>query len=549
MSAKVVVIGLDGATFDVIRPMIKEGDLPNISSLIDSGTSGVLKSTIPDLSPVAWTSMITGRKPGNHAIYDFMTRKRDSYDFRGVRGGDRVVKPVWSFLSDKGKKVGVINVTMSYPPEKVNGFIVSGIDAPGVNEDYTYPPSVQEDLKKGLGSYNIINPASFMKSKEEHLNGLFKMIDTRQKAADLLTKKYDPDFTMIVFIETDGAQHFYWKDMDKIHPDHNTNTPERFKNAIPDVYRKMDEYIGTLVNRYSEDTTFMLVSDHGFHGLHKIFILNNWLSEKGFLCFKEETLASRSMGRLSSLAGKVKNRLSLKKRSPRDNSRNPATSIEWENTKAYSDGAFGYIYVNLIGREPLGIVEPGDEYEQVRNDIMSGLMEVRDPENGLPVVERVYKREEIFTGPFFEEAPDIIATSREHYFVSSAVERTPLAEKRGKDKGLFQKHIWSGNHCPEGIFVIKGPGVKEGHTITDAAIVDITPTILYLMNQEIPGDMDGDLLSDAFTNDYLKENSPVYSEPGDLVRENDSASEGERHFSETEEEAVKERLRGLGYID
>lgn len=191
--SKVFIIGLDGATFDIIYPMIEKAQLPTISRLMKTGTHGVLKSTIPDLSPVAWTSMITGKKPGSHAIFDFISRQPDSYKFAPTRGCDRKVQPIWSILSDNGKQVGVINVTMSYPPEEVNGFIISGLDSPRLNENITYPPSLYNEIKEKLGEYILVNPYA-LTTREKHLKGMFEMIDNRLATTKYLMERYEWDF-------------------------------------------------------------------------------------------------------------------------------------------------------------------------------------------------------------------------------------------------------------------------------------------------------------------------------------------------------------------
>ena len=540
---KVLVIGLDGATFDIIYPLIKKGKLPNISRLIDTGTHGVLKSTIPDLSPVAWTSMITGRKPGNHPIYDFITRRESSYDFKSTKGGDRKVMPIWSILSENGKEVGVINVTMSYPPEKVNGFLISGIDSPGLDSTFTYPPSLHSEIKEKLGRYTLINPYG-LTTREKQLQGMFETLDNRIATTKYLMERFKWDFFMTVFIETDGAQHFYWKDMDTTHPDHNIETPGPFKNAIFDVYTRLDKEIGEFIKMNEEEVTVMVVSDHGFQPLHKLFVLNNWLLHKGYLFLEEGIGSVVSLDKLVSLGKKLKGRLLPGSRGMKG--KIPSLSIDWQRTKAFADGTFGYIYINKKGREPQGTVEPGKEYEDLCEEIIEGLKSVRDPDNGSPVVENVFRREEIFKGPYMDSAPDLIITSRENYFVSASSERLPKVRgKRRQSDSMFQKHIWSGNHKPNGIFIVNGPDIKKGHEVEDANIIDIAPTILYLLDQEIPSDMDGKVLLDAFGGRHIEANTPKFKEVDHLDRDIESSEE----FLPDEDESVKERLRNLGYLD
>lgn len=539
---KVIVFGLDGATFDIIYPMVEKGELPTICRLIDEGTHGVLQSTIPNLSPVAWTSMITGKKPGNHAIFDFLSHQPGSYNFKSTQGGNRKVKPIWSYLSEKGKRVGAINVTMSYPPEEVNGFIVSGLDSPGLNSTFTYPPSLYNEIKEKLGRYLLVNPYA-LTTREKHLQGMFEMLDNRLASTKYLMERYEWDFFMTVFIATDGAQHFYWKDMDTTHPDHDIKTPEPFKKAVFNVYAKLDKGIGELLEQCGGEITVMMVSDHGFQPLHKLFVLNNWLMEEGYLSLKKRIMSSANLGKLIALGGKVKDRLRLGSREKTALSNPLSQSIDWGKTKAFADGTFGNLFINLRGREPQGTVNPGREYDELCDEIIKRLKEVRDPDTGQLVVEDVYRRKEIFNGPHINDAPDLIVTSRQNYFASASSERLPsMQNMKNNSHKLFQKHVWSGNHESNGIFIIKGPDVQKGHKIQGARIIDIAPTILYLLDLEIPIDMDGSVLMDVFTREHIDDNKPKFTEV--------------EHFNKPLEEslsdedaAVKERLRDLGYLD
>ncbi|NIO22281.1 MAG: hypothetical protein GTN76_16525, partial [Candidatus Aenigmarchaeota archaeon] len=392
-----------GATFHIIYPMMEKGQLPTISHLIDTGTHGVLKSTVPDLSPVAWTSMVTGKRPGNHPIFDFISRQPDSYSFRSTKGGNRKVQPIWSLLSDSGKRVGVINVTMSYPPEEVNGFIISGLDSPGLESTFAYPPSLYSEIKKNVGRYLLVNPYA-LTTREKHLKGMMEMVENRLATTKYLMERYEWDFFMAVFIGTDGAQHFYWKDMDPSHPDHDAKTPDSFKRAISDVYTKLDAGIGELLDGHKGKITVILVSDHGFQPLHKLFVLNNWLIQEGFLCLEREFMKTVSLNKLISLGKNLKSRFLPGHRQNTGHSRTLSPSINWSKTKAFADGTFGYIFINLKGREPKGIVRPGREYDELCDGIIHRLKQVRDPDSGQLVVEEVFRCQEIFHGPYMNNA-------------------------------------------------------------------------------------------------------------------------------------------------
>jgi predicted AlkP superfamily phosphohydrolase/phosphomutase len=544
-SPKVLVIGLDGATFKIIRPLIKKGRLPTISRLIETGSHGVLRSTIPDLSPVAWTSMITGMQPGKHSIFDFVSRQPNTYSFKSTKGGDRKVPPIWSLLSASGKRVGIINVTMSYPPQEINGFMVSGLDSPGLKSNFTFPASLYSEITEKLGKYLIVNPHA-LTSREKHLQGMFEMIDNRLATIKYLIGKYACDFFMAVFIATDGAQHFYWKDMDPFHPDHDPQTPDAFKNAVYDVYAKIDKGIGELLGELQGEVTVFLVSDHGFQPLHKLFILNNWLQKEGYLSLKQKGIKGNAGEIVSIFLKKIKKKLGLRKLAKLKRREKSSKLIDWSKTRAFSDGTYGYVYINLKGRESQGVVEPGAQYEEICDEITRRLKAIRDPDNGQPVVDEVFRRDAIFKGPYKENAPDLIVTSKPNYFVSATSERLPrMHGNKDVSNEMFQKHTWTGNHEPEGIFIACGPNIRKGHKIDGAEIIDIAPTVLYSLDQEIPYDMDGKVLLDVFRDEYRLTHRPKVK----YVQLSYDHEEDREEFLPEEDELIKERLRSLGYLE
>jgi predicted AlkP superfamily phosphohydrolase/phosphomutase len=539
---RVLVIGLDGATFDIISPMVERGELPTFARLMREGSHGTLESTLPDLSPVAWTSMITGKRPGNHAIFDFISRQNGSYDFKSSVGGNRQAKPIWSYLSEKGKRVGALNVTMSYPPEKVNGFVVSGLDSPGLNSTFTYPPSLRDEINEKVGKYILVNPYA-LTTREKHLQGMFEMLDNRFATTNYLMERYEWDFFMVVFIATDGAQHFYWKDMDPSHPHHDAKTPEPFKNAIHDVYVRIDKGINEILNKYNEDVTVILVSDHGFQPLHKLFVLNNWLLQEGYLHLKKGLMNSSGLGKLVSFGRKAGRKLGLIGGKEVKGGNNFLRYVDWQRTKAFADGSFGHIFINVKGRDSQGIVEAEKEYDDLCDEIYERLKQVKDPDNGNPVVDEVFRGKELFKGKHVNNAPDLIVTDKPTYFVSASVERLPMVHgKKASRNELFQKHVWSGNHKKDGIFIASGPEIRRGHTIEGARIIDVTPTILYLLHQEIPEDIDGEVLHNIFTSEFTDKNIPAFMKAEDF-------SGSTEEMLPDDDEAIKDRLRNLGYLE
>jgi predicted AlkP superfamily phosphohydrolase/phosphomutase len=210
--------------------------------------------------------------------------------------------------------------------------------------------------------------------------------------------------------------------------------------------------------------------------------------------------------------------------------------VDWTRTKAFAVGSFGQIYINQAGKRPQGMVQPGQEYDELRDEIAGRAMEIRDPRTGLPVVERVYRKEEIYSGPQVEKAPDLVLQSRNWEYMAFGHADFGAAHVVEPIVGM------SGHHRPEGIAVLSGQGIKSGAALQHANITDLAPTILYSMGIPIPSDMDGRVLTEAFAADYL---SAV------PIRYTDDLSQrptGQDQYSLEDEEEIKERLRGLGYV-
>ena len=246
---KVLIIGIDGATPDLIIPWCKQGKLPNICGLMDTSIYGNLESTVPPITPAAWTSFLTGQNPGKHGIFDFMEREPHSYNFRYINSKARKSPSLWKILSNEGYKVGVLNVPMTYPPEEINGFLISGLDAPD-EERAVFPEELFYDLEKNVGGFQLdIRHLGNMRNDIQRLAFLDEVKDVEEQRVRVLLylqKKYQCDFLMIVFNATDQVQHHFWHYMDTSHPKYDPLGSEKFADAIYDIYNKVDELIGQL---------------------------------------------------------------------------------------------------------------------------------------------------------------------------------------------------------------------------------------------------------------------------------------------------------------
>lgn len=536
---KAIIIGWDGATFDIIEPLVAQGRLPNIASLMENGVWGKLESSTPPLTPVAWTSISTGVNPGTHGIYDIMVYRPDEHKMCLINSTMRKVKPLWSILSDRGNQVGILNVPVTYPPDTVNGFVIPGMFTPENLSDFMYPSELKSELENKFGRYivecdQIDNPAYYLKL-------IHKMIKQREEVTLHLMNHYNTDFFFVVFIASDRAQHFYWKYMNPSHPEHH-----KYKDSIAKVYERMDQALGRILGKAGDDAYVMMVSDHGFGPLKSAFFLNNWLIKKGYLHLKQDpaialnrkinsrykTEVIRFLKKITpiSIWNKLKPDFVAKSRKE-DNLF--LSLIDWEKTVAFSEGAGGGIYINPNTVKP-------EQYEGVINEIIDGLSDLSEQE-GKKIIKRVFLKKDIFSGNFTANAPDLTIICNGGYHIVVPSELLFLNKKY--EDSLFMPHRWSGRHEQHGIFLVKGPGIRKKMEIKGARVIDIAPTVLYLMNEKIPEKMEGNLLEAAVVKEHIL-NEPVQYTTDIIIQEKE-----EMNLSEEEEKEIAERLKNLGYIE
>ena len=555
---KVFVLGLDGATFNLIRPWVESMELPNFARLIKQGCHGDLESVIPPLTAPAWASFITGKNPGKHGVFDFMERKSGSYDIEWVTSLSRRGRSLWKVISSHKGNVIVLNIPNNYPLEQVNGCMVAWMDAPGDKKDYTYPPELANEIKENIGDY-IITILDWKENEDptKFRYNLHRMIDKRAELTYYLMEHKPWDFFTVLFTATDIVQHCFWSYMDPSHPLYSNSDAKQFGDTIKEIYRHIDNVLGEILSRLSEDTTLIVMSDHGAGPLRSAVHLNKWLEENGWLTFSSHSSQSISRVALYKTLSFLKRYLSpgmrsnLKRLLPgmRDKIEGILFSslLDLRKTKAYSLGSYGNIYINLKDREPEGIVNEGKEYEALRDSIASRLMELKDPVSKEKVVKKVFKREDIYKGSFVSRAPDLIVHWSDAGYHS--VQRFGKSEDSVFSNRLdfhLTKLRFTGCHRLEGIFAIKGNGIKVSTTLRGAKIIDIAPTVLYLMGLPIPKDMDGRILKDAFLPQYLTENPIRFEETSEENEGTDTTFGG---YSKEESEKIAERLKNLGYIE
>lgn len=570
--SKVLVIGLDGATFDLIMPWVKNGKLPTLKRLLENGAHGVLLSTHQSNSPQAWTSFMTGKNAGKHGVFDFVEPVPDSYEVKFINASYRNGKTLWRIISDVGKKVVVINVPITFPAEEVNGCLISGWDSPGLGQDSVYPPDLLQEINKAVGSY-ILEPGvtGFIHKgrRDIALNKMYESIENRLRTAKYLLKNKEWDFFTVVFTSTDRVQHHFWKFINPDHPNYDPEDRDGFGNAIYSIYQKLDNAVNDLISDLPEDVTVFIMSDHGGGpSSNKTFYINHWLAEQGFLKFiSNDSIKSRikkaghkSLRAINSLlkgflSRRMKERLlrALPELRNRVDSTLYLSGVDWDNTIAYSRENAPTIWINLKGREPKGTVEPGESYEKVREDIIKKLLALKCPQTNEPMVERVLKKEEMYSGKFLYKTPDLLIQWKDDAYI----QRPSFTNKNGKwFRILTHKELeWaetvsrpSGIHRREGIFLAIGKHIKQSLKIPDANIVDLFPTTLFTMGIPIPEDTDGKVLTGIFKEGFIQSNPIKISDKQEETADTVQAQE-ERTYSDNEAALIEERLKGLGYID
>lgn len=543
MGIKILTIGVDGATFNLIKPWAQKGLLPNFKNLLEKGVYGELESTLPPITGPAWASFQTGKNPGQHAIFDWLTREKSSYRLKPISTDSINSQTLWKIISDQGKKVGVINVPLTYPPREVNGFLVSGILAPSKKNEFTYPSQLKAEIEKDFSDYEILPKEQFNRYKiDKWIAALKKMIIERKKLTLHLLKTREWDFAMVHFVATDIIQHRMWH---KTKDDFNNN-------CVLDIYKEIDRAIGEIISILPENSCIFIISDHGFGPLYNNIYLNNWLLKNGYLKLKSNFFTKFKalffrIGITPGNAYKILEKLGLLGRGlalgkgQRYNLISKfflcSDNIDWQKTKAYSYGNIGQIYINTVGREPLGCVEEEDKKKLI-DDIIYQLKEARHPKTNDYLFDKIYKKEDIYSGDKFEEAPEIVILPKNMEAMAVGVSEFV------SNKIVEPSFAFTGGHRMEGIFIGAGKMIKKGVEIRDAKIIDLAPTILYSLGLAIPNDMDGQVLKDIFTDEFLKNNSLRYIDK----KPKEDRSKGKEAFKEKEELEIRKKLKDLGYV-
>ncbi len=435
---KLLALGIDGTPYGLIQRLADSGDMPSVASLRKQGTLMQMRSTMPPISSVAWTSFLTGVNPGKHAIYGFVERRPESYDIYFPNSHHVKSPTVWEILEQHGKRSIVINVPNTYPARQMQGVLIAGFVAIDLKRS-VYPPSILPKLQEM--DYRIdVDYRQAAEQKDAFFTDLFHTLERRREAILHFLQREEWDLFVGVFTESDRLHHYFWDEWENVCGQYH----ERFIR----FYRRLDEIIGEILAAAGEDVRMIILSDHGFCSLEAEVNVNAWLKERGYLRFRKD--------RPESLAD-----------------------------MDYSSKAFcldpGRIYLNVRGQMPNGSVESGAESEDLRRQLIQGLVELTGPGlNGESekVIERIFRQEEIYGGPYGFMAPDLVLHSRRGFDLKGSMTRADIVTK-GKFTGM---------HTYDDAFLYVRNG---GHATNDVQIIDVLPSMLSAMGLPVPAHLDG----------------------------------------------------------
>ena len=544
--------------------------MPNLAKLMRGGVTGRLQSVLPPITPPAWTSFMTGKQPGKHGIFNFVETEHGGYAMNYANATSRRSPTAWKLLNDAGFTVGTMNIPFTYPPEKLNGFQISGMDTPSESSPFIHPPELREELVKHLGQQiqldlRFLGSMSTDERRNQVLEEMRQMDAQWSTAALYLLENHPQDVMMFVFMSIDTVQHYFWQHLDKTHFLHDPALAAKFGGAIREVYERLDAAAGEIIERLPSKTAVFVVSDHGGGPVvDRTVFLNRYLSQLGLLHYKENatsglrsiaqkamragfsllrgTLSSRQKVRLAALFPEMRRKSELAYSS--------FTAIDWSRTKAYCSEVLAAppsILINLKGVKPEGIVDPAD-YDALVNEIIAKIAELRDPRDGQPVIKKVWRRDELFHGPFAHETADLILDwwSEDSLFST----QPSFPEDSDQPALIIREHKpsdtseWGGTHRLHGIMVGRAPAFKKGAEVHDPHLIDIIPTILHLLGVPVPEDMDGRVLEDVFEGEFLAAH-PVRAGAASGTSEAGRAS----GYTDEESAKVEERLQALGYLE
>lgn len=555
---KLIILGIDGGTFKVIDPLIEEKKMPNLERLVTSGVKGILKSTYPPITAAAWVSFMTGKNPGKHGFFDFREYNPNEYILSNIPMEKDAVdenvsnlhssrfhgQTIWDFLSAAGYENNIVAVPMTYPPWKIKGRMVAGYPSPDYDKPKTYPPEWSDEIGR------IFNMSAINYSKlDGFISECKELVKRKGRIVLEQLRNNKGDVFAVVFSSSDFAQHYFWKYIKM--------SGHAYANVIGEIYQEIDKVIGEILRHCDDDTSVAVMSDHGFMDHpDRYFNVNAWLLQENYIGLKRNNASKLNVfsAAFNMLMKHIKHknakwRLRLREQVSRmpefvrkwaSEKYYQSNLIDWDHTRAFRFKMYGSvdgIVINQKGRHRQGVVEGGEQYERIRQEIIDKLLSLEDPDTGKKVVAEAFRREDLFQGEYLDTAPDIVIRLTPDYMGGVELQGaviTPVLQEI--------KNTLSGVHDHEGVFIYCSPNVKNNKNIDMLNITDVVPTILYDLKIPIPDDLDGRIALEIF-HESFRVNSPEY------VHTKGTDDREKHKLSAEDEESMKDSLRSLGYLE
>ncbi len=550
---RLLVIGIDGADWLITRHLMDAGELPNLAALARDGAWGPARSTTPPTTPPAWTSIMTGKGPGRHGVFDFLPMAGDAMD--SPIASRRRAMTLWRALSDSGLRVGTFNLPATYPPEPLSGFQVSGFDAAGYEPSMARPREAFKVLRDAVGDYELC-PFT-IQDPEGDRAALVQHADVPLLGTRALLREWPCDVYMTSFQIVDWVHHGHLgREMAPMRPE---TLPA--DGQVIEAYRLVDERVGALLAEWmGDDTTIIVLSDHGGTSADRLVNLEKLFLEHGLLAYASKSggQAAELEGRRSRAASALRLWMGLKRALPplarlmaplarrmrgRLSTYQEDVAIDWSRTRAAPWGKYAQVRLNLLGRDAEGIVAPED-VPGLADDVTALLQSLRDPLSGEAIYTQVLRNEQLYDGPWGHLGPDLYGVPvQERYLTVSArsgMGMLPLIDVQPEPVVALDPG-W-GVHSSVGIIMLAGRGVNSGAEVESASVEDLTPTALHLLGRPVPRDMDGRVLLEAL------DGSVVGAEPETCGPWPEPERPEADSYSDTERDAVEQRLRSLGYM-
>lgn len=529
MTVRLVVLGWDSATFDLIDPLMDAGELPALKELSERGHRAVLRSTWPPMTDCAWTSAFTGLNAGGHGIFGSWYRAPGAYEARYFSSRDRRAPALWEVADDV--RFLVWNIPMAFPPAPVPGAMVSGYGAPP-GATFCDPPELQAKLAERWPLEDLLDRAPHG-SLESFRTDLLRGLEAQPEALAWAAGEVGADCVLAVWPHIDRAQHFFWRFRETDHP---------LADAVDDVYLAMDRATARLLETWP-DADFLVVSDHGAGPLRGDVNMGAWLQAEGRARIVPPR-RNRAVDLAWSLPPGV--RRAARRLAPNLARKTLGATLsgqlgpfDWSETKAFV-GFHGDLWLNLKDREPAGVVAAGDApelLEELRHD----LLELRDERNGAAPFHAVHRRDEIYSGACIDLAPDLMLDSWSNGYRVSPRREAAEAFVSAPLPLAGVNEPWSSDHRPEGVFVGAGPSIGVAG-VEELSLLDVCPTALVLLRQPVPHGLDGKPAESVLAPSFLEKHPVRFAEAA-------GARQAGGEYSEAEAEAVATHLKDLGYIE